>query len=442
LDESPTFPARAALPVAEGWLALGIALMAGLTAYLRLPDDLRDTLWAEDGALFVPDVAFQRAGLLTPYAGYLHLSSRASAQLAVALAPMEYLATAVNGMACALNGVVAGVVFFCSRAVFTSLTPRLFVAASTVLLPLLPVEVAGNLANLHGYWLWCAFWVLLYVPATRLQAGALSMCMLVATLSEVQTIVLLPIALFLVYQRRTAMSRLVLLAYALGVAAELWAMQHSERPSPERAFPPLLAVIQLYGSQVAMPLWIVSTARIAALLEAHDYAIGFVAVLPLLLSLALVLVYGDSRARLLAVLSAGLSFSLFFIAHAMNYGRCLADAECIGSIRLLNRYAPIPELFALVVVALLLQVALARRSWVLRVPAGLVALPFAISAGVNFEVEENRRYATHAWRPQVRGARTECRENPQQEEVCLNISPRRRSTCLPCTAFRKKKRAP
>jgi hypothetical protein len=427
------------IPKAERWLVLGVALVAGLTAYFRLPEPVRDTLWAEDGALFLPDAAFRRAGLLTPYAGYLHLSSRAGAQLVLAIVPIAHVATAVTAFACALNGAVAGIVFFCSRGVLANLTPRLFLAASTVLLPLLPVEVAGNLANLHGYWLWCAFWLLLYRPTTRLQAGALSLCMFVATLSEVQTIVLMPIALFLFHQRRAILPRLVLFAYVLGVAAEVWAMLNSERPSAERAIPPLLAVIQLYGAQVAMPFWIVSTERIAALLETHDYAIGLLAAAPLLLALALVLVYGDLLSRVLAVLSAGLSFGLFFVAHAMNYGRCLADAECMGGIRLLNRYGPIPELFALALVALLLQVAQARRSWSLGIPAGLVALPFAISAGVNFEVEEQRRYSTHAFRPQVPAARRECRESPEQEEVCLNISPRRWSTCLPCSNFRRKK---
>jgi branched-subunit amino acid transport protein AzlD len=424
--------ARSGPPRLEALRAALVALVAGCIAFVRIPEELRDTLWAEDGTLFLADALWGRAGLLTPYAGYLHLASRAAAAVVAALVPPQHAAVACTALASAWNGLAAGVVYYASRDAFAERAPRLFVAASTVLLPLMPVEVAGNLANLHGFFVWSAFWVLWGRPRTRLEAAGYCAWMLVAALSEVQTIALVPLALLLAWQRRSWSERSVIAALLVGVLAELWAITHSVRPGDQKGLPPLGPLLAQYGKEVALPMWLVDTARLNTLQAALGPAVLLLATLPLLVAAGLVIAYGDRRARWLALVSAGLSTGLFALAHAMNYGLCMHEAACLGTIRILNRYGPIPSLFALVPVALLAQVALQRRRLFLSIAAGAVALPLVGTAIANFEVGENRRYAAHAWRPQLAASRATCAGEARPSEVCLAISPRRWKACVPC----------
>lgn len=213
-------PAGRARGPGRQWLA-PTAVLAGasVTAWLRLTAVTRGTIWAEDGK-YLNDALVRRGlgDLLRPNGGYLQLVPRVVAALVLALAPVTQFALALTAAACLTAGVCAAVVYVCSSAVTSSTLARAGFASVTVLAPMLPVEVLGNMANIHWFFLWAAPWLLLYSPRTRAGAAALGAFALVGALSEIQVLVALPLVLV---DRRNRLKWVVAGGLALGGAAQV-----------------------------------------------------------------------------------------------------------------------------------------------------------------------------------------------------------------------------
>ena len=198
-----------------------MCILASVLTWLRLPAAGRDTLYAEDGSQFVNDWASNGSWsvLLRPYAGYQHLIPRVASGLIAWLVPIDAWADAMIAAAAAVVGVTAGLVYVLSRAVVSSPMARLGLAAVPVLVPLAGVEVIDSLANVHWYLLYLTPWLLLAMPRERATALGLAFVALVAALTEPQTVILAPLAVWVLV--RDPRSRVIVLGWALGVAGQI-----------------------------------------------------------------------------------------------------------------------------------------------------------------------------------------------------------------------------
>ena len=127
-----------------------------------------DTVWQEDGAIFYTDArnGSMFTTILEPYNSYLHVVPRLVA-LVVAELPLEVAAIGLSVGATAVVAALGIYVFYASGAIFGSLWARVLVAVMIVLLPAGGYETNANIANLHWYLVYAAFWVLLANPRTR-----------------------------------------------------------------------------------------------------------------------------------------------------------------------------------------------------------------------------------------------------------------------------------
>lgn len=132
----------------SGPLVAGLGvLLATLVRQEGVP--VTDSIWAEDGALFLNDAQNGAGSLFKPYSGYLHIVPRLLA-LMVAQLPVEFAATAIAILSGATVGILAAYV---CRALSTHLgTRRATIAALTFgLHPWLGPEVLATFANLHWF---------------------------------------------------------------------------------------------------------------------------------------------------------------------------------------------------------------------------------------------------------------------------------------------------
>ena len=224
----------AAGPLPVQWIlrVLGVlAAVALLTvlSWLRLPEASRGTAWAEDAAVFLREAILLGAvpSITEPYSGYLHVIPRVLAGLAFQLAPIDSYAYMMALLSCAVVSAIAVSVFFLSRSTISQRPLRLMLAMIPVFLPVGPLEVLGNAANLHWYLLWLAPWLLLPKPAHWYSGALLFVAALATATSEIITVVFVPLAIWTIIWRRNywAASGLI-----LGVG--LQALATFSRPPP------------------------------------------------------------------------------------------------------------------------------------------------------------------------------------------------------------------
>lgn len=226
-------------------VAVAVAFAAGFVAFGRLPADVRNVLWAEDGRTFLEDRL--RLGpwrsIVEVYEGYVHVVPRLLTDLAVWAVPLDRFAVASAFLATATFGVIAGLVYVCSRDLVVNPAFRVLLAMITVLAPVLPIEVLGNLANVHWGFLWLAPWLLLYRPRTWIGASMLGLVGLVGGLTEIQMLLLVPLALVNIRWKK---AWLVAAPTLLGVAIQVLATAMSPRTPNTEIRPGLLDIVVGY----------------------------------------------------------------------------------------------------------------------------------------------------------------------------------------------------
>lgn len=137
------------------WLVLG-ALWVLATGVLQLTRASGappwDTLWQEDGGIFLTDALRDplRATLVRPYNGYLHLVPRVLAAAAVHL-PLADAALLFAVTSAVLVSLLSLWVLAASRALIPALWPRVLLALLVCLAPATAYETTANINNLHWY---------------------------------------------------------------------------------------------------------------------------------------------------------------------------------------------------------------------------------------------------------------------------------------------------
>jgi hypothetical protein len=412
-----------------------VAFVAAVLAFERLPKNARRTLWAEDGPLFLADALRGDGDLFAVYAGYLHVIPRAAAWIVVNTLNVRSFALGINLSACLVTGLVAAIVYVCAEDVVPPRALRIWLALMTVILPLVGVEVLANLANLHSILMWGAFWVLLRHPRTLGGAAALTCFALFAALSEVQTVLLAPLALFALWRHRSLRQGLVVAGCMLGSAGQTWAALTHQRDG----YPHLLGaptVTQLLGLEVAMPLWILDTGRVRELLETYGWALVVLAALPVIVGVALSLGCGNVAQRSAAFAAIGVSLLIFCVSHMLN-GAVIGGPNYSVSedAPVLLRYAVVPSLLFMAVLAIGTAAAWqeGRRNLRLLGAGSIAAL--LLASITHFRSAENLRSGDDSWTRQMREARDTCQQVGSAEYL-FRISPSPWVVSVPCSRIR------
>ncbi len=286
-----------------GWVAAATVLLL-----LRQPGHAQwDTLWQEDGGVFLSD-AYELPWLTTlvsEYNGYLHVVARLLV-LPAAAVPVPMAADVVAVLASLTVALVSAYVFWASGALLCTLWARAVLAALVVVLPAAGYEVAGNLANLHWYLDFACLMALARPHRTRAAFGVDLAVVLLAVLSDPLTGLLLPVAAWAAWRGRLR-DRVVVAGYvaALAVQAVLGALADSPDP---------------YGPVVLTELGVFYALRVAGSLLVGDAyldegvrGLGAPFVRGALVVVAALMVYGvaapgaDAARRLLVATCAGLS---------------------------------------------------------------------------------------------------------------------------------------
>jgi len=291
-----TGPQGAAAPGRTSVAALLIMAVAAAVAWIRMPPIVAVSLYAEDGRTFVGGWFTGHGWLMLwgPYAGYQHLIPRLASGLVVSLLPVPWWAPAVHVVACGVVGVIAGLVFVYSRDVIAFCPSRVVLGLITVLTPIAGQEALGNLANLHWFVLYLTPWLLLATPRSTAGTWAMTLVALLATATEPQCAVFLPLVLWRIVRCRRTWP--VMAGWMVGVTAQVITFMVAPR-AVATVYPPLASTVEGYVLNAGMT---VATSRprvLGAVLVHIGWWIGFAGVAAILAVAVVGFVWGQLMAR-------------------------------------------------------------------------------------------------------------------------------------------------
>lgn len=284
---------------ARSLTALVLVLAVTAISWKRMLPVARDTLWAEDASRFLTEQARYGLGgtILRPYAGYLHAVPRLLAALALQVSDLEHLAQTVTLASCVVAGLVGGGLFLLSRPWVRSPVVRAVMGLSAGLLPVLPAETSGNLANLHSYLLVLSPFLFLWTPRRWATSAVGALTALLAAMTEIQVVLFLPLLLL---DHRARRRWPVAAAALVGSAAQI--VTTLTHPRARESFPVSLGQV-VYG-YLTMPLaeaWTSHTGIVYRVTTEHRVASVVVGLAVLVAVLALALWRCRGRQRLLAL---------------------------------------------------------------------------------------------------------------------------------------------
>lgn len=208
----------------EGALLATALLAIGVIAQLLRvgASDSLESLWAEDGQIFVQDTitgGFWHA-VSSTYAGYLVVVPRLIGEVGAA-APLRDTAAAVaiaSGIVVALCGLA---VWFASAGLIRNPYLRGTLAALTVLTPVAALESVASGAYVPWYMLFATFWLLLWRPRTTLGAALAGLFILLTGLSSPGVWFFAPLAALRAIAARDRRDLLIVGSFALGAAVQV-----------------------------------------------------------------------------------------------------------------------------------------------------------------------------------------------------------------------------
>jgi hypothetical protein len=332
-----------------------------------------DTIWAEDGAVFL-DCAYQRSILdcvATPYQGYMHLLPRLGAELAALVAPSQ--ASLVLVLVAALTAAGAGALT--ARAVGLATGSPLAGIVGGAGLGLVwqaGREVLGNLANAHWVLLTAAVIVLVCAwiggRLDRFDIGLVAIAGLSSALAPILAILALPGVILRRPGARPVLAVAVVVAF-VQVATELGTPREAAGTVPlglnsvVAALGDIVISTGFFGTVRTPPGWIVPagiavvTLIVAEAASRADWraAVGPIAVIAALVAVGLV-VFGASILLNRAVNPryAYVPAAMMVAALAIGTGlaaRALATDTRVGAVRVRRRLAMLLVLAAALVLA-------------------------------------------------------------------------------------------
>jgi hypothetical protein len=360
-------------------------------------------VWAEDGTIFL-STAYRKPfvlALATPYAGYLQALPRSLAAFTTAF-PLRDAALVLAASAAAVRVAVSLFVFRASSGHLRSTTVRAMLAATVVLLPVGGLEVLDNIANLHWFLTYAAFWAVVWRPSRWWECVLAAVAVVLAVGSDPLTALLLPIVVLRAICIRHWRDQLVSMCFAAAGAAQTWAVLSGTRPAHETFSAPTVA--KLFGVRVMVGSLAGYWHTVALWRHLHYAAIGIGAVAVLALIVP-ALRAGGSR-RWLAIW-AGAGSALAFVA-------CFAEPAVVPHLKLdvvrsLTRYDVLASLLMLTAIAAGLDALQWPANLAVRTLVGAVflsALPIDLVGSAQLWAHLESTVPT--WHAAIADARLEC----------------------------------
>jgi hypothetical protein len=407
------------------WAAAATSL--GLLTWMRLPPVAQQTVWAEDGGIFLRDVLGYGhvQSIFLPYDGYLHVIPRTVVSIAHAFAPIQDYALAVSFLTCLAVAIIGMAAFHLSRSIVESIPVRLMIAGIPVLLPVGPQEVLGNAANLHWYLLWLLPWLLLYQPKSRTAATVSFMAILTVATSEMISVIFLPLALWAALRRRTFAGPAGLV---LGLSLQFAATLASPRIGDDVNHHPVDAMSVLLGFGL-LPIgssWQADSKVLATHIIAHGAWALFVPCFLVLLLLVYTLAVGTSPLKAAALGAVGAASACWVASVVVsskimfNYAN-YSEADWATGFGYM-RYAAAPAMFLLLLLPLAVAAAQANNQLNRQAPFAVAGMFFAFLL-VSFFPTFTARHSGPAWAAGVADARADCEADATVTAAIVPIAP-------------------
>jgi len=410
-------------------LVVAFLVLATVAQLLRIgPATALDSIWAEDGPIFLQGAISQGLGdaLTSTYAGYFVLAPRLIGELG-ATVPLADAAAAIaigSALVVALCGLV---VWFASAGLIGSPYLRGTLAGLTVLAPAASLESVASGSYVLWYMLFASFWLLLWRPRATATAAAGALFVLATALSTPGVWFFAPLAALRALAIRDRRDALLVGAYALGAAIQVPALALSD----EEAVEPLWSA----DIWTALLQRVLDAAVLGERLGGEAWAaLGW----PLLIGLLALAVVGlglglrraDASARWLVAIAVPTAIGMFVAsAYQRAVGTQMTWPEGLhfGNG---GRYAIVPTLL-LVSVALVLVDRLPRRPG--RFPWAVAATAAVLLAGmaISFDLRDPAARGTPPWRDALDTAAASCTSGVPTAPV--PISPPGFGVTIPCT---------
>ena len=416
--------------VGEGYASLlhiVLVVAAGLLAWVRLPPIAQQTVWAEDGGIFLRDVLAHGSLQSIPlaYDGYLHVVPRMLVSTAYLIVPLDKFGLAVSLMACLAVAAISAAVFHLSRPVVAAAPVRFMIAVIPILLPVGPKEVLGNAANLHWYLLWLIPWLLIHIPKSRITAILLFVITFASASSEIIAAIFLPLAIWTVVKRRCLAAPL---GWVAGVGWQLLTTAAAVRVNDgvdSRAMD-LTSVLMGYVLLPVASNWYADSRTLGSqVIEYGGWALFFPCLIFCSL-LAYVLIAGNRRLRFAALTACGASIicwvaSVLVSSKAMFTYAQYSDADWENGFGYM-RYAASPAMFLLLLIPLATAVALEKGLFNAKASLSVTGMFLAFLLVAFFPVT-TARHTGPEWEEGVEKARAACHGDPALPAISVAVAP-------------------
>lgn len=404
----PSGPARVTARTVGASLAAVVAGAAVVLGRQQGPG-ATETVWAEDGSVFLAQARHLGVGgsLFEPFAGYLHLVPRLAAA-AVSALPLRAADTGFAVIAAGAAAACAVFVFRASSAHVRSLWGRAACAAPLIVSPLAGTEILANVANLHWYLLYAAFWAVVWKPPSRWEAAVSASVVAAAVLSDPFALVLAPLVALRVVAAGRRRPDPVVVAFAASAVVQVGVVvgatgQRQLGEEAEVALLPFRYAVDVFGRGLAGDRFVGESG-----LSARGVAVAAVVVAGVaVVAWARRRVVGE-RAALLAALG-GVSVA-YFVAPVALSGISAP------------RYAFAPALLATAAVVVVLDGAALDRTTA-------AALAVVAACWVVGLPSHNDRDEGPAWDEALAASAAACAPG---ERVDVPVLPRGMSAALPC----------
>jgi hypothetical protein len=420
----------------SGWEAgLVIVAFVVLAAVLQLfrlgPSTTLNSLWAEDGGVFLGGALAHGFfdSVTTPYAEYLVVTPRLIAEIGT-LVPLRDAPTAMNLTTVVVIAISGLAVWFASVGHIRSPYLRTLLAALMVLSPVCTTEAVATPTNIAWYMTFAVFWLLLWRPKTTWSACLGGLMILVTGLSSPGLFFFAPVALLRAIAIRGRRDSIIVGSYVLAVVIQLYAIATSteiiagDKWSHNILTTFLQRVVEgsVLGLELGGETW---------LEWGWPFLIGIVAAVATYLVVMLLRVASN---RLFAVIAIVTSVVMFL---ASSYTRAVGDVMVWRS----GVYNDFGGRYAIVPTLLLLSAGLAlldsyyrpakKRLPILAIAAVVVLL---VSIVTSFDVGNEPNRGGPPWDESLRAATAEC-ETKNITEAPVSIAPPGWSVTVSCRSL-------
>lgn len=414
---------------------VALTIIGAVSCFVRIPSAHHDVVWAEDANIFLDENL--RYGpwetLFRGYAGYQHLVPRLVSSLILATRPLDEYATTVFLVCSVIVGLIGAAVFWLSRDVIPWLPARVALAVIPFVIPATTPEIIGNMADIHSYFMWLAPWLFFYRARSWWSATAWGVVAFLTVMTEVQTILFLPLIL-MCWGRRNRYSWPIAGAFVIGAIWQVATILTVQRQS-SAAWLGISSIVQGWLINTVMPLLIASTSAVKHQLQTTGLIIPLLIMIPFVLAFLAALIWGTGRQRILVITLALASAAIYAGGATVDgswYFR-YAEAEVPMWERILNvRYGASSGMMLAGVVpvaAAVLMAARFSRRWQ-RVTAQIVAWVGVIGlivvlALASTRSESSRGWVEGQWSAAVQSAVISCAEQDPAAIIRLPVAPNR-----------------